>query len=179
MKIFIAGSSNNTIPPKYLDDCKDTLETILKDNDLIFGVSKNGIMGIAYEIAKKNNRKVYGICPEAYRSSLNGLTCDKTIITNTIVESTNIILEESDLIIVFPGGIGTLFELYFAIQSKICNEHNKPIILYNSHRYFDSQIEDIKEKYLQNFVNKPLEELIHITNTKEDIEKELLCLEKD
>ena len=45
-------------------------------------------MGLSYQIAKKNNRKVIGVCPIEYQDSLKEIECDEVIITKQIQEST-------------------------------------------------------------------------------------------
>lgn len=46
------------------------------ENDLVFGAKNCGIMGVAYREAKKNKRKVIGICPKCYEDSFHDLECD-------------------------------------------------------------------------------------------------------
>ena len=58
MKIFIGCSSSNDIDKKYLEENKKLLDIILKDNDLVFGSCNNGIMGLAYSIAIKNEKEI-------------------------------------------------------------------------------------------------------------------------
>ena len=88
MRIFVGASSNENMPEKYVEDCKKLLEVILKDNDLVFGAYHNGLMGISYDIAKKNKRKVIGLCPLFYKDRLDALECDHSEVTTTVLDST-------------------------------------------------------------------------------------------
>ncbi len=137
MLLFIACSAEKNIPKKYINDCKKTLSVILRENDLIFGTSNYGIMGVAYRIAKKNGRKVVGVCPKFYEECFSELDCDQEIVTPKVLESTELMMQKCDAIIVMPGGFGTLFEFFLAIQGIICKESIKPIIVYNSCGFFD------------------------------------------
>ena len=67
MKLFISCSSQDTIKEEYKEQAKSLAEILSKDNDLVFGAYNKGLMGLSYDIAKKNNRKVIGICPEVYK----------------------------------------------------------------------------------------------------------------
>ena len=145
MRIFVGASSNENLEEKYVNDCKKLLEVLLKENDLVFGAYNNGLMGISYEIAKKYNRKVTGMCPEFYRDRLEALDCDKSEVTSTMLDSTLKIYENSDLLIFLPGGFGSIYEFFTANYSKICDEINIPIILYNSCGFYDKLIEFIDE----------------------------------
>ena len=145
MKLFIGASSSEDIPSKFVKDCTKLLEILLKDNDLVFGAYNKGLMGISYNIAKKNKRKVTGMCPEVYKASLEDLECDKEELTTSIVDSTRKIYDNSDVIIMLPGGFGSIFEFFTANYCKICKEFDKPIILYNSCGYYDKLISFIDE----------------------------------
>ena len=53
MNIFVGCSSSNDFSKKYLYDCNILLEELLKDNDLVFGACNSWLMGLAYDITKK------------------------------------------------------------------------------------------------------------------------------
>lgn len=161
MKIFVGCSSSNDIDKKYLDECRTLLDKVLQDNDLVFGAYNNGIMGIAYNIAIKNNRKITAICPKAYTDDLKELKYDKEIITNNISERTRKLIDESDLLLFLPGGIGTYNELFNAIDCKRSHEYNKPIIIFNSNGFYDKFIEMMEQNYQEKF-SKSIDKLNYI-----------------
>lgn len=147
MKLFIAGSASDSIPEKYKKDCQQYLDAlakkinnIYKDNTFVFGACSLGLMGLTYNIAKNNNIHVEGMCPEVYKEDLKYLECDKVKLTNSILERTQELIENSDAIIFLPGGIGTLHELYTSLELKKNGVINHPIIIYNSCGYYDSEI---------------------------------------
>ena len=86
-----------------------------------------------------------------------------------MLDSTLKIIKNSDAIIVLPGGFGTIYEIFTAIQSKICDEHNLPIIIYNSCNYYDELIKFIEETYKLNFAKENIKEKYVITNNKEEM----------
>lgn len=138
MNIFIGCSSSEYISNKYLDDCKILLDKLFSSNyNLVFGVCNRGIMGLSHDIAKENNRLVTGICPLIYKKQLMDVSCDYEEVTTTVGERTRRAFEESDILLFLPGGIGTVYELFTAIESKRANEHNKPIIIYNVDGFYD------------------------------------------
>ena len=133
-------------------------------------------MGLSYQIAKKNHRKVTGLLPEVYKDSLNDLECDYSEITTSIIDSTMKIYKNSDAIIFLPGGLGTIYEFFTANYCKICNEIDIPIIIYNSHGYFDKVISFIEDAHKNKFIkDKDLGKYV-VANTKEEV---LTCLKKD
>jgi uncharacterized protein (TIGR00730 family) len=169
MKLFIGCSSSDDIQEIYNTDCSNYLEELFKlDNELIFGAYNKGLMAISYNIAKKYNRKITGITPKIFVESLNDLKCDQEIITTNISRRTDNLIEESDALIFLPGGIGTIYELFSAIESKRSGEFNKPIIIYNSNNFFDKLLLFLENIYNDNFTSKSVKDTYHISKSATD-----------
>ena len=152
MNIFIGCSSSEYISDKYLIDSKIFLEEIFnRDNNLIFGVCSKGLMGLSHDIAIKNNRSVKGICPIIYMNQLNDVNCTSKKITNTVGERIKEVINESDVLLFLPGGIGTMYEIFTAIEWKRSNEFDKPIIIYNPFGHFDKLLEFLDMIYDNGF----------------------------
>ena len=171
MLLFIGCSSKREIDKKYFDDCKELLSKILKDNDLIFGVCKDGIMGLSYDIAKENKRNVIGLCPMEYGNYLMDVECDEEIVTEGMLDSTLRIISKCDAIIILPGGIGTMYELFTSIQCKICHEHKKPIIIYNSCGFYNKLLSFIDDMYREKFVSEDVKEMYMVANSSDEVVK--------
>ena len=152
MKIFVGASSSENIPNEYISDCKIVLEELLRTNDLVFGAYNKGLMMTSYEIAKKNNRQITGICSTFCEDSLKFLECNNHKVTNSIIDSTLEIYKNSDVMILLPGGFGSIFEFFTANYLKICNEINIPIIVYNSCGYYDKLLSFISDAYDKKFI---------------------------
>lgn len=169
MKLFIGCASSKDIPEKYFKDCENYLKTLFKeDNDLIFGAYNKGIMGLSYDIACANKRKITGICPEVYKNDLKALELDTEGLTDTISERTMKLINDSDAIIFLPGGIGTMQELFTAIECKRSNEFDKPIIIYNSNNYYDKIFSALDKIYNEKFTDRKVSKCYHISNSIED-----------
>lgn len=168
MKIFIGCSSSDKIPEKYKKDCENYLSKLFKEeNDLVFGAYDQGIMGLCYNIARENKRHIIGVCPKIYEKDIEKLICEKRI-TNSTNERTSMLIEESDAIIFLPGGIGTMQELFTAIEIKRSKEINKPIIIYNSNGFFDELLILLEKIYQENFADSLTSKNYHISNSIED-----------
>lgn len=170
MKIFVGCSSSNNIPSQYKDDCKILLNQLFeKDNDLVFGACNLGIMGDSYNSALDNSRQIIGICPEAYKEDFKELKCTTEITTKTVSERTDNIINESDILLFLPGGIGTIYELFTSIESKRCHEHEKTIIIYNSLNYYDKLFSFLDKIYGENFTADYVKQNYFMSNDKEEI----------
>lgn len=172
MKIFVGCSSSNDISNKYRDACNELLNILFeRENDLVFGASDTGIMGDAYSIALRKKRNIIGICPELYKDDFKKLRCSKEIITNIVSERTDSLINESDVLLFLPGGFGTIYEFFSALESKRSHEHNKEIIIYNCDNYFDKLILLLDKMYSEKFAKNYLKELYFISDDMDEIVK--------
>lgn len=170
MKIAVCCSSTNDIDDIYKESSKELLNEVFKqDNDLVFGAANRGIMGIAYRIAKQNNRKVIGLATKLYEEELYNLECDTEVVEEIVNSRTNKLIEMSDVLLFLPGGIGTLYELMTAIEMKRNNEFNKPIIIYNKTGFFDEAIKMLDKVYSENFTDAKVSLNYSIVNSCKEI----------
>lgn len=165
MNIAVCCSSSNDINRKYIESSRILLKQIFKqDNNLVFGAMNSGIMGIAYKTAKKFNRKVVGIAPEIYKDDFKELDCDTEILTKSVNNRTEAIIDNSDVLLFLPGGIGTLYELIAAVEMKRSKEFNKPIIVYNETGFFDDLLQMLNKVYQKNFTGPNVRLSYNIAN---------------
>lgn len=168
MKLFIGCSSSSDIDNKYMKDCNIYLSELLKENDLVYGAYNEGLMGLSYEIAKENNRKIIGIAPKVFESDLVDLDCDKKIITGDILGRTGSLIKAADALIFLPGGIGTILELMAAIDMKRNCEFDKPIIIYNSYYFFDELVSFLNKIYDEKFSNGNVRDCYYFASDAKD-----------
>lgn len=169
MKVFVACSASNNIKDEYFSSSRILLEDVLKDNDLVFGACKSGLMEVAYDVTKKNGNKVIGVCPLRYKHDFKTLDCDKEIITNTILERINGLIFESDILLFLPGGIGTINELLQSIESKRCHEFDKPIIIYNLNGFYNKLFDFLDKIYEEKFARDIDKELYFVSDSNKEI----------
>jgi len=170
MKIFVGCSSSDEIAREYMQDSKHLLEEIFSLKiDLVFGANNTGLMGMAYDTAKEHGRDVIGICPEIYKDDFQKLQCTKEIIARTVSERTEMVISESDVLLFLPGGIGTMFELLTAIESKRGHEHDKLIIIFNSNNYFDKLLETFDKIYSEKFTSSKVSKNYIVCNSSEEV----------
>ena len=113
----------------------------MKGFDLVFGGSDFGTMGLVAEIFRKNGRKIIGIRPEHFIKNEEYLHSKSDLIfTKTMSERKMKMLELSDVIIAFPGGIGTLDEITEAHCLKSIQQNQKFVGILNSKNFFEGLI---------------------------------------
>ena len=169
MKIFVGCSSRDDIPSKYYDECKILLDRLFdKGYDLVFGACNKGLMGLAYNAAISNNSDILGVYPDAYEDEAKGLK-GEMIPVSTVNDRTDMIIRESDILLFLPGGIGTVYELFTAIESKRAGEHNKLIIVYNVDGFYDDLFCQLDKMLDEKFVSKEDFRNYHILYTVDSV----------
>lgn len=175
MKIFVSCSSQDTVSDKFKEETKLIAEEISKDddNELVFGCSNNGLMGIVYRTFLKNKRVITGICYTMYEDLLNDLTMDRVTMVDTLDESNKELINTSDVLLFLPGAYGTFSELITALELKRTNVHNKKIIIYNMDGFYDSLIKQIDLAYKSGCALVNYDEICTVVNNIDELKKEL------
>lgn len=171
MEICVYGAASEKIDSKFLEEGFKLGEEIAKRNHtLIFGGGDTGMMGAVVKGVIKNKGKSIGIAPE-WMKNFEGLfpLCDEFIHTKTMDERKNLFLEKSDAFIISPGGTGTLDEFFEIFTLKKLKRHNKAIIIFNIHNYYDNMINMINEMVAEEFLPKDNLKLFEIMDNVEDI----------
>ena len=118
-------------------------------NALVYGGSKNGLMGALAESVLRADGEVTGVEPQFFIDK--GYEYDEIttlIVTRDMTERKTKMIELGDAFIAFPGGTGTLEEVS-EVVSKIClNQLSQPCIFYNLNGFYD----DMKA-FLQRMIN--------------------------
>lgn len=97
---------------------------------LVYGGGGNGLMGLAARAALAGGGRVVGIIPEslvAAEVAQAGLS--EMIVTATLHERKAEMFARSDAVVVLPGGIGTMDELFEVVTWRNLGLHTKPIFL--------------------------------------------------
>ena len=106
-------------------------------NALVYGGSKNGLMGELAESVLDAGGTVTGVEPQFFIDAgyeYGRLT--KLIVTKDMVERKTKMIELGDAFIAFPGGTGTLEEIT-EVMSKVSLKHlDAPCILYDLNGYY-------------------------------------------
>lgn len=169
MNVFVSGSSDSNINRYYLRENKKILDFIFNKNDLVFGISNSGIMGLAYNSAVEHGKQITGVCLDVDKDKFNSIKCNKQVIATSVFEKTKKLIEECNLLLFLPGGTGTYFELFNALDSKKCNEFDKPIIIFNLNGFFDNIKEIIEQNYKEEFASSNSSYGCIVVNSVQDV----------
>ena len=146
--LSVLVNKNYSLPEDYEPDDLVFLEVPLYNND-------------------KSNEANY-LRKEA-ADALKELDCDVEIVTDTISRRTDGLIEESDVLLFLPGGVGTIYELFTAIECKKNGEFDKPIIIYNSNNFFDKLLDFLEKIYNEYFTDIKVKECYLVMNSVNEV----------
>ena len=107
-------------------------------NALVYGGSKNGLMGALAESVLAAGGRATGVEPQVFVDQ--GFLYDELtelIVTRDFPERKAKMLELGDAFIAFPGGTGTLEEISEIMSAVSLGHLNAPCILYNLDGYYN------------------------------------------
>lgn len=166
------GASNN-VPKKFLD-IGATFGKILaqKEITLVYGGGDCGVMGAVANSTMREGGHVTGVFPVSLRNIENEhQSLSEIIIVNTMHERKQSMFERSDAFIVFPGGFGTMDEMFEIITWKQLLLHHKPVIIFNYENYWDPLVALMENIISTGFAKNEVKEYYRVVTKVEDILK--------
>lgn len=138
---------------------------------LIYGGTNIGLMNAFANGALSNNGEVIGVITEQFR--IDGIMHAGVInmITTTDMHKRKAeIYKLADIYLVFPGGFGTLDELFEILTWKSLNLLDKPIIIYNYKGFFDYLILFLNNSFSTGFITDKMNDLFVVVNDLEELQ---------
>lgn len=139
MNIVVYLGSAMGRDPVYQEKIRELGEWIGRTgNDLIYGGSKIGLMGVLADAVLSSGGHVTGVEPSFFIEQCrqhDGI--DQLIITDDMFERRKTMYELGDAFIAFPGGAGTLEEITDIISARQLRLTDKPYVIYNFNGYYD------------------------------------------
>lgn len=150
MYVFIGCSSKDNLDKIYRDSAIEIANYLSLHHYKLMCGGVTGIMKTVQEVFKANKQEVTIVGVKGYhdnevRKLKNAYLCD------SIKERKNMFIKKADLILILPGGIGTIDELFTVIESKRAKEHNIPIIIANINQYYTHLIKQLNTIYQEGF----------------------------
>lgn len=141
-------------------------------NTLVYGGSKNGLMGGIADSVLNAGGEVIGVEPQFFIDE--GFEHDKLtelIITKDMADRKTKMIELGDAFIAFPGGTGTLEEIA-EVMSKVSLKHlNAPCILYNLDGYYNSLKDLLDHMVEKGLSSAERQESIYFADDLEEIKR--------
>lgn len=167
MRITIFCSSSDSIDPVYFRTTTNLIKSFVNyDCEVITGGGKSGLMQTISDVCIKENIKITGIITkDLINLEMSNICNYKRIVVNSFNERKNQMIEVADMIIVLPGGIGTLSESFHFLEVSRFNNRNVSILFLNTNGFFDGFIEYLEDLVDKKFIEKAYLNKIKIKNS--------------
>lgn len=133
MNICVYCSSSDQVCDEFKQQATEFGKWLAQnEHTLVYGGATGGLMSAVAEGATEVGGDIVGIIPECIVEK--GRKSDlptELFVVGDMAERKTMLKEYADLFVVFPGGFGTLDELFDTISSCMVGEHDKPTILFN------------------------------------------------
>ena len=144
-----------------------------KSLTLYYGGGSIGLMGAAANAALENGGMVIGVAPDFFtKGEVLATNITEMILVKTMSERKQLLEEKADAFVVFPGGYGTMDELFEMITDAQLGLHFKPIAVYNYLGFYDLLLKQL-DKFMEEGFLRPFHHslLISAGNLEELFEK--------
>ena len=152
MNVFIGCSSSDKLDSIYYDKASMVASYLASVGyDLLIG----GICGVMNSVIKEfasRKRNISIMEADCYRDDDNNYIYPVYNHATINLRKADLI-NKADLIIFMPGGIGTLDELFTAIESRRACEHDKDIVILNINGYYNNLITMLDYMYDNKFAS--------------------------
>ncbi len=167
LTIFCASSEN--VHQKYFDSAAAIgKELATRKVNIVYGGGNIGLMGALANAALENGGYVIGVIPHFMKEwERNHTGIQETIFTKTMQKRKRILLEKGDGVLVLPGGVGTMDELFEALTLKRLNRYDKPVIIFNQNGFYNHLLVQLELFAEEKFTN--INNLIFIAETIPEI----------
>ena len=171
MKIGIFSSANAHIDPDFFHFTEELGRWIAaQGHSIVFGGVNMGLMECVAKAMKQAGGHTIGVVPSIVEET--GRTSqfnDEVISCQNLSERKQLMLDESDVFIALPGGIGTLDEVFTVAASYTIGYHHKRVILYNMKGFWDSTIQMLDNLQQRGVVRGQWRDYIQVATTLEEI----------
>ena len=172
-KIGIFCSASENIDKMYFDSARQIGEWMGKaGKTLIYGGANLGLMECVAQAVKTNGGHIIGVVPAKLEE--NGKVSalpDRIINTRNLSDRKDMIVEESDVLVALPGGVGTLDEIFHVMAAASIGYHHKKVIFYNEDGFYDTLLKALKEIEEKGFARQPFSTYYDVANTLEELKQ--------
>ena len=173
MKICVFCSANQQIDPAFFSMTEE-LGTWASNNghSIVYGGVNQGLMECLAKAAKAAGGSTIGVVPRIVEKSgrLSDYV-DIDIPCDDLTDRKQLMMDQSDVFIALPGGIGTIDELFTVAASATIGYHEKLVILYNMKGFWNPLIAMLDDLQVKGMIRGDWKAIIKTADSIEDIKR--------
>lgn len=171
MKICVFCSANQQIDPDFFSMTEELGRWAAENgHSIVYGGVNCGLMESVAKATKEAGGRTIGVVPMIVEKS--GRTSDYVdveIPVDNLSDRKQLMMDQSDVFIALPGGLGTLDEIFTVVASATIGYHSKIVILYNMKGFWDSLIQLLDDLKKKGMIRGDWQDYIKTADSIEDI----------
>lgn len=170
-KIAIFCSASDNIAPVFAEKaCELGAWMGRNKKTLVYGGANIGLMECIARAAKENGATVIGVVPTKLEERGRVSTwIDVTFRTDNLSDRKDLMLNESEVVVALPGGVGTLDEVFHVMAAATLDYHRKKVIFYNINGFWNGVIDFLSGLEQQHFAHHPLNRFYAVAGNLEEL----------
>ena len=171
MKICVFCSANQQIDPAFLTMTAELGRwTAENSHTIVYGGVNQGLMECVAKAAKEAGGHTIGVVPMIVEKSgrLSDYV-DVDIPCDNLSDRKQLMMDQSDVFIALPGGIGTIDEIFTVASSATIGYHQKKVILYNMKGFWDGLIAVLDDLQAKGMIRGEWRDYIKTADSIEEI----------
>ena len=169
LAVFCGSKAGNN--PLYQQHALE-LATIIAENkiELVYGGGRNGMMGMVADTVMKKGGIVRGVIPQmlANREHQHEGISELFVVDDMHVRKRKM-YELCDGVVILPGGLGTLDELFETLTWNQLSIHDKKVFILNTAGFYNHLLQHLNALHVEGFLWNDLKGLLVVLNEPKEI----------
>jgi len=171
MKIGVFCSANGQIDPDFFRATEQLGHWLAQHgHTLVFGGVNMGLMECIAQAVHENGGRTIGVVPTIVeKTGRTSQYVDIEIACDNLTDRKQLMMDQSDVFVALPGGIGTLDEVFTVAASATIGYHQKLVILYNIKDFWRPLITLLDDLQQRGMVRGEWQQYIKVANSLEEL----------
>lgn len=171
MKIGVFCSANGQIDPEFFRATEELGRWMAQNgHDLVYGGVNQGLMECIAQAVYEGGGRTIGVVPTIVeKSGRTSQYVQVEIACDNLTDRKQLMMDQSDVFIALPGGIGTLDEVFTVAASATIGYHDKPVILYNIKGFWNPLIQLLDDLQQRGMVRGKWQQYMKVASSLEEL----------
>ena len=172
MKICVFCSANQQIDPEFFTMTEELGRWAAENgHSIVYGGVNQGLMECVAKAVKEAGAMTIGVVPmKVEDTGRRSDYVDVEIPCDNLSDRKQLMMDQSDVFIALPGGLGTLDEVFTIAASATIGYHQKPVILYNLKGFWNPLIQLLDDLQERGMVRGQWRDYINVISKLEDLD---------
>ena len=172
MKICVFCSANEQIDPDFFRATEELGHWAATNGHVIvYGGVNQGLMERLGRAAHEAGGRTIGVVPTIVeKTGRTSQYVEIEIPCDNLTDRKQLMMDQADLFVALPGGIGTLDEVFTVAASATIGYHQKPVILYNLKEFWNPLIALLDDLGQRGMVRGEWRQYIHVATSIDELQ---------